>query len=115
MARRDTLGSARDWWHDQAWLTGDPLRRIRRRAGDLDGSGRARLSYRRAAELFEQATAELPGGPCTLHHLRRSALTHAAEDCARAAHLRPGNSNADRHLDVHHDRMPQHTNREAPR
>ncbi|MEU7833790.1 tyrosine-type recombinase/integrase [Nonomuraea sp. NPDC049129] len=29
-ARRDALGSARDWWHDQDWLTGDPLRRIRR-------------------------------------------------------------------------------------
>ncbi|MGP3920554.1 hypothetical protein [Nonomuraea sp. 10N515B] len=32
--------------------------------GDVDpGSGRARLSYRRAAELFEDATAQLPGGP----------------------------------------------------
>jgi integrase len=44
--------------------------------GDLDpSSGRARLSYRRAAELFEQAT-----GGKTLHQLRHSALTHAAED-----------------------------------
>ncbi|MFC6073429.1 hypothetical protein [Microbispora bryophytorum] len=35
---------------------------------DLDpASGRARLSYRRAAECFETATAGLPGGPWTLH------------------------------------------------
>jgi integrase len=38
-------------------------------------TGRARLSYRRAAELFSSAT---PGW--TLHQLRHSALTHAAED-----------------------------------
>ena len=38
-------------------------------------TGRARLSYRRAAELFSEAT---PGW--TLHQLRHSALTHAAED-----------------------------------
>lgn len=48
---------------------------------DLDpDTGRARLSYRRAAETFERATAEMPGGPWTLHQLRHSALTHAAED-----------------------------------
>ncbi|MFG1967629.1 tyrosine-type recombinase/integrase [Nonomuraea sp. NPDC049028] len=56
--------------------------------GDVDeDSGRARLSYRRAAELFEQATAELPGGPYTLHQLRHSALTHAAEDGANTSTL----------------------------
>ena len=38
-------------------------------------TGRARLSYRRAAELFSEATTG-----CTLHQLRHSALTHAAED-----------------------------------
>jgi len=38
-------------------------------------TGRARLSYGRAAELFSDAT---PGW--TLHQLRHSALTHAAED-----------------------------------
>ncbi|MBV9172235.1 MAG: site-specific integrase [Chloroflexi bacterium] len=38
-------------------------------------TGRARLSYRRAAQLFSQATAGW-----TLHQLRHSALTHAAED-----------------------------------
>jgi integrase/recombinase XerD len=44
-------------------------------AGDLDAvSGRARLSYRRAAHLFQQATG------WTLHQLRHSALTHEAED-----------------------------------
>lgn len=56
--------------------------------GDVDpASGRARLSYRRAAEQFEQATAGLPGGPWTLHQLRHSALTHAAEDGASTATL----------------------------
>jgi integrase/recombinase XerC/integrase/recombinase XerD len=50
---------------------------------DLDpGTGRARLSYRRAAELLELHTADLPAGPYTLHQLRHSALTHAAEQCA---------------------------------
>jgi integrase/recombinase XerD len=44
-------------------------------AGDLDPvSGRARLSYRRAAHLFHQTTG------WTLHQLRHSALTHEAED-----------------------------------
>jgi integrase/recombinase XerD len=38
-------------------------------------TGRARLSYRRAAELFGQVNPDL-----TLHQLRHSALTHAAED-----------------------------------
>jgi len=38
-------------------------------------TGRARLSYRRAAELFSHAT-----NGWTLHQLRHSALTHAAED-----------------------------------
>ncbi|MEU4341814.1 site-specific integrase [Nocardia sp. NPDC023852] len=50
---------------------------------DVDlGTGRARLSYRRAAELFDEATAAVAGGPFTLHQLRHSALTHAAEDGA---------------------------------
>jgi len=44
-------------------------------------TGRARLSYRRAAEQFEQHTRPLAGGRgWTLHRLRHSALTHAAED-----------------------------------
>jgi integrase len=46
---------------------------------DLDEtSGRARLSYRRAAELFHAETG------WTLHQLRHSALTHAAEDGTNA-------------------------------
>jgi len=50
---------------------------------DVDPTtGRARLSYRRAAELFDSHTAGLDGGPFTLHQLRHSALTHAAEDGA---------------------------------
>lgn len=48
---------------------------------DLD-SGRARLSYRRAAELFEAHTTDFTRGPFTLHQLRHSRLTHAAEDGA---------------------------------
>jgi integrase len=50
-------------------------------------SGRARLSYRRAAELFEEATAGEAGGPWSLHQLRHSALTHAAEDGANTSTL----------------------------
>jgi integrase/recombinase XerC/integrase/recombinase XerD len=51
---------------------------------DLDPvSGRARLSYRRAAELFTDAS-----GGWTLHQLRHSALTHLAEDGVDVALLR---------------------------
>jgi hypothetical protein len=64
----------------------DRRARVQLPPGDLDpASGRARLSYRRAAELFEQATAAGPGGPWTLHQLRHSALTHAAEGGANTA------------------------------
>ncbi|MBH0780378.1 tyrosine-type recombinase/integrase [Nocardia bovistercoris] len=50
---------------------------------DIDpGSHRARLSYRRAAELFDHHTAGMSGGPYALHQLRHSRLTHAAEDGA---------------------------------
>jgi integrase/recombinase XerC/integrase/recombinase XerD len=55
---------------------------------DLDPqTGRARLSYRRAAECLAQATADLSGGPWELHELRHSTLTHAAEDGANTATL----------------------------
>lgn len=50
-------------------------------------SGRARLSYRQAAALFEAATRDMPGGPWTLHQLRHSALTHAAEEGASTSTL----------------------------
>lgn len=54
----------------------DRRARVQLPPSDLDpGTGRARLSYRRAAELFEQATATCPGGPWTLHQLRHCALT----------------------------------------
>jgi hypothetical protein len=76
---------------------------------DLDpASGRTRLSYRRAAELFRVRTG------WTLHQLRHSALTHAAEDgtnlpllLARSRHAsvrsleryaRPGPEAVARHL-----------------
>jgi integrase len=45
-------------------------------------TGQARLSYRRAAELFTAAT-----DGATLHQLRHSALTHAAEDGANTSTL----------------------------
>lgn len=70
----------------------DRKARVQLAAADLDpASGRARLSYRRAAEIFEQSTRALanPGVTdpdqlhqaqgWTLHQLRHSALTHAAE------------------------------------
>ncbi|MBV8541588.1 MAG: hypothetical protein JO364_16720 [Pseudonocardiales bacterium] len=47
---------------------------------DVDSpTGKARLSYRRAAELFRAHTTGMPGGPFTLPQPRHSALTHAAE------------------------------------
>ncbi len=50
---------------------------------DVDqASGRGRLSYRRAAELLEAYTRGLERGPFTLHQLRHSRLTHAAEQGA---------------------------------
>lgn len=50
---------------------------------DIDpATRRARLSYRRAAELFEAHTADYSDGPYTLHQLRHSRLTHAAEEGA---------------------------------
>jgi integrase len=86
-------------------------RRPTRAVADLDldpTSGRARLSYRRAAELFLARTG------WTLHQLRHSALTHAAEDgtnlpllLARSRHAsvrsleryaRPGPEAVARHL-----------------
>ena len=75
---------------------------------DLDRQGPARLSYWRAAELFRVRTGR------TLHQLRHSALTHAAEDgtnlpllLARSRHAsvrsleryaRPGPEAVARHL-----------------
>jgi integrase/recombinase XerC/integrase/recombinase XerD len=58
--------------------------RIATAKADLDPvSGHARLSYRRAAELFTEAS-----GGWTLHQLRHSALTHLAEDGVDVALLR---------------------------
>jgi integrase len=55
---------------------------------DVDpGTGRARLSYNQAAQIFKEATAGYHGGPWTLHQLRHSALTHAAEDGASTSTL----------------------------
>ena len=82
-------------------------------------TGRARLSYRRAAELFSQATNRW-----TLHQLRHSALTHAAEDgtntpmlLARSRHAsvrsleryaRPGPEAAARHVAEHDPARRRH-------
>ena len=63
--------------------------RVALAAADLDPHGRARLSYRRAEEIFTELTkplahpditdpAQLADAPgWTLHDLRHSALTHA--------------------------------------
>jgi integrase/recombinase XerD len=98
-----------------AGRTGGPVfqggRRPTRAVAGLDldpASGRARLSYRRAAELFRARTG------WTLHQLRHSALTHAAQDgtnlpllLARSRHAsvrsleryaRPGPEAVARHL-----------------
>jgi len=92
-ARVTSKGGATEWVF---WQTGAALLLPRLLAGHTTGpvfladrqptravasvdrcpqTGRARLSYRRAAELFSAATAGW-----TLHQLRHSALTHAAED-----------------------------------
>jgi len=56
----------------------DRRARVELPPGDIDpATGRARLSYRQAAELFTAAS-----GGKTLHQLRHSALTHDAEDGA---------------------------------
>ncbi|GGL46482.1 hypothetical protein GCM10011588_71640 [Nocardia jinanensis] len=48
---------------------------------DVDAvTGRARLSYRRAAELFETYTSHYADGPYALHQWRHSRLTHAADE-----------------------------------
>jgi integrase/recombinase XerC/integrase/recombinase XerD len=66
----------------------DRKARVELAAADLDAaSGRARLSYRQAAAMFTAATEDLQGGPWTLHQLRHSALTHAAEDGASTSTL----------------------------
>jgi integrase/recombinase XerD len=92
-ARVRSKGGATEWVF---WQTGAALMLPRLLAGRSSGpvfladrrptravpsvdrcpvTGRARLSYRRAAELFSKANPDL-----TLHQLRHSALTHAAED-----------------------------------
>ncbi|WP_306368470.1 site-specific integrase [Nocardiopsis sp. CC223A] len=64
-------------------FTTDRRARVEVPPKDIDaGSGRARLSYRRAAELFSTAA-----GGATLHQLRHSALTHAAEEGANTSTL----------------------------
>lgn len=61
----------------------DRKARVALAPADIDpDSGRARLSYRRADEIFDQTT-----GGWTLHQLRHSALTHAAEDGANTSTL----------------------------
>ncbi len=66
-----------DRTHGPLFLATKPVQRDRRPAlTDVDpGSGLTRLSYRRAAEVFKEASAG-----ATLHQLRHSAITHLAED-----------------------------------
>lgn len=49
--------------------------RVQLPPSDLDSRGRARLGYRQAEDIFKAAS-----GGATLHQLRHSALSHAAED-----------------------------------
>jgi integrase/recombinase XerD len=99
-ARVVSKGGTIDWVHWQSGAaallprllkgrTRGPLfltgRRAPARTPTLDVcpiTGCARLSYRRAAELFTQVTKPLShhGRGWTLHQLRHSALTHEAED-----------------------------------
>lgn len=61
----------------------DRRARVELPPGDIDlASGRARLSYRQAEDLFKAAS-----GGATLHQLRHSALTHDAEEGARTPML----------------------------
>lgn len=62
--------------------TAEPSAGIRVAAVSMTPTGYERLSYRRSAELFTDATTGEHGGPWTLHQLRHSALTHAAEQGA---------------------------------
>jgi hypothetical protein len=82
------LRSAAAWWQDLGWLSSDPTAGLRhpvfltgRRApARVTGrdvcplTGRARMSYRRAAEIFTAHTAALDpsGRGWTPHQLRRS-------------------------------------------
>jgi integrase len=67
----------------------DRKARVELTRGDVDpATGRARMSYQQADALFKNSS-----GGATLHQLRHSALTHAAEDgtstpmlMARAGH-----------------------------
>jgi integrase len=64
------------------FLTGRRARVPLAPADVYEPTGQARLSYRRAAERFTEAT-----GGATLHQLRHSALTHAAEDGSNTSTL----------------------------
>ncbi|MEV2198307.1 site-specific recombinase [Streptomyces phaeochromogenes] len=131
------------WWQRQGWIDGDPTIGIERRPAPPDRTkapagtptldvcpetGRARLSYRRAEEIFEENTRLLANPLAspediediedldgwTLHRLRHSALTHDAEDgtstpmlLARSRHAsvrsleryaRPGVDSVARHI-----------------
>ena len=98
LARRPVSGRGRlPGWTERtsdllAWLlSGRPLgpvfltdRRASRRTPQADLcplTGRARMSYRRAAELFAAATRplDLSGQGWTLHQLRPAALTDAGQ------------------------------------
>jgi integrase/recombinase XerC/integrase/recombinase XerD len=74
-------------------------------AGDVDPStGRARLSYRRAAALFAEAGQRLDpdGAPWTLHRLRHAGIAHAVEDGWNLAQVRAKSRHASlRSLEVY--------------
>jgi integrase/recombinase XerC/integrase/recombinase XerD len=73
----------------------DRRARVQLPPGDIDqASGKARLSYRQAGDLFKEAS-----GGATLHQLRHSALTHDAEAGALTPMLmaKPGHTSVARY------------------
>jgi integrase len=111
----------------------DRRARVALAAADLDPTaGRARLSYRRAEEIFNEMTKPLahPTSPTpvqlaaapswTLHNLRHSALTRAAENGANTGTLLAYSGHASvaslaRYTRVSHDTLSHWQARRDPR
>lgn len=79
----DRHGAAAEGPEDRPVFLTDRRARVELPPCDIDpASGRARLSYRQAADLFKAAS-----GGATLHQFLHSALTHADADGQVRAHL----------------------------
>jgi integrase/recombinase XerC/integrase/recombinase XerD len=80
-------------------------------AVDLDpASGRARLSYRRAEEIFAAAGQRMdPGTPWTLHRLRHSGIASAVEQGWNVAQIRAKSRHSSlRALEIYTNPSAQH-------